>query len=466
MIFPRFKAKLDLSFALDIDRNFEEERNKMTKTKITITLLGDLAIFYGSLALSLLVRYGWDDFNSAFSQHFYPFSLILAVWAVIFYLFDLCQMKTLKDRQFLARYFFSAITACTLISIFLFYILSDVLKISPKTNLFLFVSVFALADYNWRLFLIRRFKGWQANLLFLGDSPAISESASFLKTNQQLGYKSKIWKKEIGAEGFGYFLDFLKDNKIEKIVVSSASDKKLVNIAYKLLPLGIESVFLRDFYEEIFKKISFEEVDEAWFVKEIKASHKFYDACKRAADLVLAPILLIVFSPIILASALLVKASSSGPAIYKQERIGKGGKPFVLYKLRTMASVQGGKDWALWTKENDDRVTRVGKILRHSHLDELPQLFNIAKGDISFVGPRAERTELAEMYGRMPYYDIRHIVKPGLTGWAQISYKPSASLSEGGEKLKYDIYYIKNRSLILDLSIIIRTIRMFFVSPK
>ena len=118
----------------------------------------------------------------------------------------------------------------------------------------------------------------------------------------------------------------------------------------------------------------------------------------------------------------------------------------------------------LWTENRDPRLTAIGKILRFTHLDEVPQLWNILKGDLSFTGPRPERTELVEQYKNFPYYEIRHIIKPGLSGWAQINYKPSASLEEAQEKLRYDIFYIKNRSFFLDLVIILKTIRYIFIS--
>jgi len=162
-------------------------------------------------------------------------------------------------------------------------------------------------------------------------------------------------------------------------------------------------------------------------------------------------------------AALLIKMTSAGPAIYKQKRIGKNNKPFVLYKFRTMKNNQKGP---LWTDKNDERLTPIGRILRYTHLDELPQLYNILKGDISFIGPRPERSELVELYQKLPFYEIRHIIKPGLTGWAQVNYRPSASIKEAYEKLQYDIYYIKNRSLILDFLILLKTIRYLFISNK
>ncbi|NCO44714.1 hypothetical protein GW888_01415, partial [Candidatus Wolfebacteria bacterium] len=240
-------------------------------------------------------------------------------------------------------------------------------------------------------------------------------------------------------------------------------DRKIIKIFYQLLPSKIAIVDLITFYETIFQKLPLKELDESWFIDKITTRRHLYDAIKRLIDICLSLFLIIIFLPLILIIAILTKLSSrQGPVIYKQERIGVNNKPFTLYKFGTMQVDEG----PLWTTENDKRLTWFGKILRYSHLDEIPQLYNILKGDISFIGPRAERRELVELYKQLPYYEIRHIIKPGLTGWAQLNYKPSASLEEAREKLQYDIYYIKNRSLVLDLLILLRTVRYLFISPR
>ena len=160
-------------------------------------------------------------------------------------------------------------------------------------------------------------------------------------------------------------------------------------------------------------------------------------------DVVLSVILIIVFLPLMLLIAVLIKLNSKGPIIYKHERMGINDKSFILYKFRIMIANHNGP---LVTEKNDPRLTFIGKIIDYTHLNEIPQLFNILKGDMSFIGPRPESSKLVEIYKKLPYYEIRHIIKPGLTGWAQVNYKPSASLEEAFEKLQYDIYYIKNRS--------------------
>ncbi len=206
-----------------------------------------------------------------------------------------------------------------------------------------------------------------------------------------------------------------------------------------------------------------EELEERWFVEKITIHRNFYDAAKKIIDFCLALFLSIIFLPLILIIAFLIKSTSKGPIIFKQERTGANNKPFILFKFRTMKINEPGP---LWTDKDDKRLTRIGKIIRYTHLDEIPQLSNILKGELSFIGPRAERKELVEIYSQIPYYEIRHIIKPGLTGWAQVNYKPSASVEEAGEKLQYDVYYIKNRSIILDFLILLKTIRYFFVSSR
>lgn len=211
----------------------------------------------------------------------------------------------------------------------------------------------------------------------------------------------------------------------------------------------------------VFQRVPLQELEESWFIEKIVMRRSFYDFTKRALDILLSIISGIIFLPLSILIAILIKLSSrQGPVIFKQERVGINDKSFILYKFGIMKEDKG----PLTTAKNDERLTFLGKILNRTHLNELPQLYNIFKGDISFIGPRAESRELVELYRQLPHYEIRHIVKPGLTGWAQLNYKPSASLEEAKEKLQYDLYYIKNRHLVLDLMILLKTIRYLFIS--
>jgi lipopolysaccharide/colanic/teichoic acid biosynthesis glycosyltransferase len=161
----------------------------------------------------------------------------------------------------------------------------------------------------------------------------------------------------------------------------------------------------------------------------------------------------------------MIKLTSRGSVIYKQQRIGKNGRVFILYKFRTMIP-EAESDGPKWAEEQDERVTIIGRFLRRTHLDELPQLINVIKGDLSFVGPRPERPEFVEhLKKKIPYYEIRHLIKPGITGWAQINYKYASSIDDTYEKLQFDIYYIKKRSIVLDILILLKTIKTVFINP-
>jgi lipopolysaccharide/colanic/teichoic acid biosynthesis glycosyltransferase len=164
--------------------------------------------------------------------------------------------------------------------------------------------------------------------------------------------------------------------------------------------------------------------------------------------------------PIVIVTALLIKVDSRGPIFYKQERVGKNGKPFTLMKFRSMRT-DAEKSGPVWASKGDDRTTRVGKIIRKIRVDEIPQFWNIIKGEMSFVGPRPERPHfVAQLAAEIPYYEQRHLIAPGLTGWAQIKYPYGASIEDARQKLQYDLFYIKNFSLILDGIIMFETIKI------
>ena len=179
---------------------------------------------------------------------------------------------------------------------------------------------------------------------------------------------------------------------------------------------------------------------------------------KRALDVSLASLGLVVGLPVMLAVAALIKLTSPGPVFYAQTRVGRYGRPFAIYKFRSMRT-DAEQNGAVWAAANDDRVTLVGKFLRKSRLDELPQLWNILRGDMSFVGPRPERPEFVQdLRKQIPYYDLRHLVPPGLTGWAQVRYRYGASVEDARQKLAYDLYYVRRFSIFFDLAICLRTI--------
>lgn len=189
--------------------------------------------------------------------------------------------------------------------------------------------------------------------------------------------------------------------------------------------------------------------------------HNFWGAlCKRALDVAASLFLLIAAGPVLVLAAALIKLDTPGPVLYRQTRVGFGGRIFEVYKFRTM-HVDAEPNGAQWAAASDARVTRIGRILRKTHIDEIPQAINVLKGEMSFVGPRPERPELVRLIEQeIPHYHERHRVKPGITGWAQVKYAYGASIEDAREKLKFDLFYLKHGNPLFDLVIILMTLRV------
>lgn len=283
--------------------------------------------------------------------------------------------------------------------------------------------------------------------------------------------KMEDFPDEMRRRIVGTFDDLESDNGGQWSGIVIAADK---NIPEKLLRRimemrlgGVRIYDLTDFCEQYMQKVPVLHLRDNWFA----LSHGFdllhHDVelkIKRLLDLFLAGTMLVVSLPVMLVIAVAIKldrrGNAKGPIFYLQLRTGANGVPFYIYKFRTMVS-DAETNGARWAERNDSRVTRVGRVLRASRLDELPQLWNVLKGEMSFIGPRPERPDFnEELERKIPYYDLRHLVKPGITGWAQVMYDYGASTEDAIEKLQYDIYYIKNYSLLLDLFIVLKTFRV------
>jgi exopolysaccharide biosynthesis polyprenyl glycosylphosphotransferase len=224
---------------------------------------------------------------------------------------------------------------------------------------------------------------------------------------------------------------------------------------------GIAIFSLTEFFENFLFLVPVNEIDNDWLIRAegfAMLHSSVTTRLKRTADIVAALVLLTLTFPILIVTALLTKIVSRGPVLFCQTRVGMHGKTFTIYKFRTMR-IDAEKSGAQWAQDNDERITPLGNFFRSSRIDELPQCWNIIKGDMSIVGPRPERPEFTSSLAKeIPYYDLRHVVKPGLTGWAQVSYPYGASTEDSLRKLQYDLYYIKNYSLLLDLNILLRTV--------
>jgi sugar transferase (PEP-CTERM system associated) len=225
---------------------------------------------------------------------------------------------------------------------------------------------------------------------------------------------------------------------------------------------GVRVTDLSGFFERARGEVPVESLKASWLIYGDGFKQGWgRSAVKRAFDLAAAAVLLVLAAPVMLGAALAILIESGGPVIYRQERVGRGGRTFMLFKFRSMVQDAERDGRARWATRNDARVTRIGRLLRRSRIDELPQLWNVLRGEMSFVGPRPERPAfVADLERDIPFYGVRHCVKPGVTGWAQVRFAYGASVEDAVRKLQFDLYYVKNHSLFLDVVILLETVRV------
>lgn len=259
------------------------------------------------------------------------------------------------------------------------------------------------------------------------------------------------------------FPKFVQENNISLIILCReklASSEIREILAMKLKGLEVKSYF--DYMIENEGKIEVEFITEEWLLQaygfKILRS-QIQNNIKRVFDIIMAIIIGVMTLPVMAVAAIIVRLESPGPIIYSQDRVGENGKEFKVHKFRSMRN-DAEKDGAKWAQVNDPRVTKFGNFMRKTRIDELPQLINVLKGEMSFIGPRPERMVfIKELEKEIPYYNLRHMVKPGLTGWAQVMYPYGASVEDARRKLEYDLYYIKHHSLYLDMMIMFMTFK-------
>jgi len=277
-----------------------------------------------------------------------------------------------------------------------------------------------------------------------------------------------------GADQAGVIIDHrgLKElvlrGGISRIVLVEPDPKRREALATTLLGCKLCGVKIEeavDFHERLNSRIWLEALHSEWLIYSdgFKPSW-IYIRLKRIIDVAFALLLIALTTPLLILIALVIKLTSRGPVLFRQERVGLDGKVFVLSKFRSMrqnAELETGPTWAA---KNDSRTTAVGRLLRKFRLDELPQAFNVLRGEMSFIGPRPERPYFVGMLrDEIPYYDLRHYVKPGITGWAQVMYPYGASMEDAYKKMQYDLYYVKHMSLWTDILILFKTLMVVLV---
>ena len=437
----------------------------LSKKESLILALGDIVSFFAALWLMLFVRYGNPD-QYIFYAHFVPFSILFIVWIGVFFVAGLYEKHTLLFKSRLPRILINTSVINIVIAIVLFHFV-PYFGITPKANLFIYLIfssafIFLSRMYGYR-FLYPK-KEQQAILIGTGDE--LSELAGEVNKNERYGtrFVSTVELDRLGTIDFrAAVLEIVRKEKISLVVLDLQNSKitpVLPNL-YQLIFQNISFVDIHRLYEEIFDRVPLSLIKYDWFIQNISLSRSAsYDVLKRSMDVALSLLLgavsLVLYPFIVLA----IKLDDGGPALIFQERVGARGRIIRTIKFRTMERDDAG----IAAVQKKNRPTRVGPFLRKSRIDELPQFWNVLRGDLSLIGPRPELPSLVKVYeSEVPFYGARHLIKPGLSGWAQLYHEGHphhrADVEETKIKLSFDLYYIKNRSLFLDLKIALKTIK-------
>jgi sugar transferase (PEP-CTERM system associated) len=404
-------------------------------------------------------------------------ALVAAVCQLCLYYSDLYDLRVVADRRELFVRALQSLGAASLILAVLYYLFPDLIL---GRGVFFIAAVMVIAIIvGWRMafeWLARRARPHERLLLVGTGLAAVDLATELHERRQELGVEiigfvdaepDQAGKQPSGPTVIGTIEDIpsiVRDAQVDRVVVSLADARGKLPMD-RLLDMklsGVQFDHLATVYEEYTGKIAVENLRPSWLIfSEGFRKTPWLVATKRACDVGMALVGLLLASPLMLLAALAIRLTSRGPVFYHQVRVGLRGREFRVHKFRSMRPDAEAATGAVWAKAgHDPRVTAAGRVLRRSRLDELPQLWNVLVGDMSVVGPRPERPEFVkDLTRQIPFYGQRHVVRPGLTGWAQVRYSYGASVEDAMEKLQYDLFYIKNLSLPLDAFIILETIK-------
>ena len=409
------------------------------------------------------------------SYGFYKIGLATVFCLSAFYLYDLYDFVVMHDRRELVLRLIQALGLAWIALALVIYALPQMMIGRGVSSIALPLALALMV--SWRI-TIHWFLGHPhigERILIVGSGTLAIETAREALERRDAGYRiigfvdtdpEMIGKSLINPRVIGLTSELeaiVRRDNIDRIVVAMG-ERRGQFPTEQLLDLSLSGhVSIEEcasFYERLTGRVHLEMLRPSWLIFSGRGRQKRLNAFARIAMHRGVALVGAIFSlPIAILTAILIKLDSRGPILYKQERVGKNGKPFVLMKFRSMR-VDAEKNGPAWAANDDDRATRIGRIIRKARVDEIPQFWNILKGEMSFVGPRPERPHfVAQLAQEIPYYEQRHLIAPGLTGWAQIKYPYGSSIEDARQKLQYDLYYIKNQSLTLDAAILFETIK-------
>ncbi len=447
-------------------------------TRTAALLLLEHLLIIGAVGAATAVRLGPAEVSSVIgsTEGLLKASLIAFVCQLCLYFADLYDLRVVSDRRELFVRVLQSLAATSILLALLYFWFPSLII---GRGVFLVAALLVITVVvGWRALFefVSHHVGTSERLLLIGTTPASVALARELHARRmELGVNIVGFvdpdPARVGEPLFNPGIIGTIDD-IPAIVASYGVDRVVVSLADargrlpmdKLLDMklgGVSFDHLASVYEQYTGKIAVENLRPSWLIFSAGfRKGRVLIATKRAMDIALAVVGFLIALPLMLVVALLVKLTSPGDVLYSQQRVGQHGALFTIRKFRSMRSDAEASTGAVWAQANDARVTRFGRVMRRTRLDELPQLWNVIVGDMSFVGPRPERPEFVHSLTlQIPFYGQRHVVKPGVTGWAQVRYNYGASVGDALEKLQYDLFYIKNMSIALDLFVILKTVK-------
>ncbi len=436
------------------------------KKEAIILFLGDIFFFAFSLWLSLYIRFGEVPSWQRFQTHLVPFSFLFVIWFLIYFIAGLYEKHTLILKGKLPSIIWSAQVVNSIFAIVFFYII-PFFGITPKTILFIYLIISFVLSVLWRTYGVGLLGvRTREPALLIGSGEEMKELLEEVNGNSRYGinFISSLDVSDIsGIDIQNEVITPIYENNIKIVAVdfSHRGVGPLLPHLYNLIFSKVSFIDSHRIYEDIFDRIPLSLVTYSWFLENISVSPKFtYDFLKRIMDVVISFFLGVISLVLYLFVWFLIKLDDGGKIFIRQERVGQNNHTVSILKFRTM-SVDDSGDGRVGREQ---KITHVGKFLRASRIDELPQLWNVLRGDISLIGPRPELPKLVELYEKeISFYNVRHLIKPGLSGWAQLYQKTPPKFAtdyiQTKTKLSYDLFYIKNRSFWLDIKIALKTIR-------
>lgn len=443
--------------------------NDVNNRGLATLVIGDLIAYIFSLILTLAIRYEAIPSRDLLLSHAVPFGILFVIFLAVSFSAGLYDKQVAFIRGRIQGLIARTQIVDFLIGIAFFYLAP--VAISPKANLIIYFLISTIVLVVWRLLMVPVVTmSRKQNAILVGAGEDVEDLR--IEVNNHIRYsfsfKEIVTPKSSPEDTVSAINEAVKKNNASVIVADlhNKSVESAMPLLYSLIFSGVRIVDAGKLYESIFDRIPLSMVGERWLVENSATAlgmRKIYDTLKRLMDIAISGILAIIsliFYPFVY---LAIKLDDRGPIFITQDRIGRNGKTIKIMKFRSMSGNDNGRYGNGGVTNNS--ITRVGKFIRASRIDELPQLWNVLRGDLSLIGPRPELPTLVQVYEKeIPYYNARHLVKPGLSGWAQIYHEAhphhAVATAETRDKLSYDLYYIKNRSLTVDFKIALRTLQI------